>query len=344
MASNKALSTHEQRQEMAKAEAAGLEYIGPCPSHLRETWIDIPLPNNQTNRTKVVWPSPSGKPPLRYPLVIYFHGGGFSVGSPDSVLAPARGFATLLSCVVACPTLNQLPEQLFPAPVQIAWEVCAWLSDVENLNDGVLKDAGTSIDPRRGLVVGGLSSGGAAAAVIGSIAGAASAGIEEFSGLTALKNPITGIFSGIPFLVTEAMLPAQYRDIFKSREEPLENKAANDAMRQDLESRLAVHSPWFSPINLDLSDSRITQKHPPRFFIYGGQLDQFRDDSIIYRKWLSQLTGVEARVSILNGEGHMAWLSLPWPACHSRQIKEVALDGMAWLLNLEWDRRQDLPI
>ncbi|KAF2971830.1 hypothetical protein GQX73_g1734 [Xylaria multiplex] len=339
-------SVKDQRQSTATAEAAGLEYIGPCPPHLDEEWVDIPLPDGQTNRTKVVWPRPSGEAPLECPLIIYFHGGGLSVCSPDMVLAPARGFATLFSCVVACPTINQLPEQPFPKPVQIAWEVCAWLSDVKNLNDGVLKKAGTIIDPGRGFVVGGLSSGAAAAAVIGTIPGSASVGVKEFIGLTPLQNPISGIFTGIPFLVTEAMLPEQYRDIFKSREETAENKAASAAMRQDLEPYLGVHSPWFSPINLKLSDPKTIPGHPPKVFVYGGELDQFRDDSVVYGKWLSQLEGVEVRTSMIEGGTHYtAWVSPPWPTCHTRKVKEVTLDGMAWLLNLEWDRtREDLPI
>ncbi|KAI0467523.1 alpha/beta-hydrolase [Xylaria cf. heliscus] len=337
---SKPMSVEEQRVAMAQAEAAGLEQLGPCPSHLGEAWIDIPLPDGQTNRTRVVWPRKSAP----CPLVIYFHGGGLSVCSPDLVLAPARGFASLFSCVVACPTLNQLPEQPFPAPVRIAWEVTAWLSDVGNLNDGVLKDAGVSVDPGRGFVVGGLSSGGAASAVIACIPDAISAGVEDFAGLTPLKSHITGIFSGIPFMVTEAMLPAQYRDIFKSRDEDIENKDANKAMRLDLESRLGVHSPWFSPINLNLSDLKFIRGHPPKVFTYGGQLDQFRDDSVIYAKWLSQLEGVQVRSSVLEGQGHMGWTSPPWPACHSRELKEATLDGMGWLLNLEWDRNQDLPM
>lgn len=342
MASDKPLSVHEQRQEMAKAEAAGLDYIGPCPSHLDEAWIDIPLPDKQMNRTKVVWPRPSGKLPLHCPLVIYFHGGGLIVGSPDLVLAPARGFTALLSCVVACPTINQLAEQPFPAPIRIAWEVCAWLSDVGNLNDGVLKDSGVSVDLGRGFVVGGLSCGGSAAAVIGSISGAAPAGVVDFAGLTALQHPITGIFSGIPFLVTEGMLPAQYRDDFTSRDTAAEDKAA---MRRDLENRLAVHSPWFSPINLDLSDPKTILGHPPKVFIYGGEIDQFRDDAVIYGKWLSDFVGVQVRASVLEGEDHTGWISPPWPVCHSRKIKEVTLDGMAWLLNIQWDRsNENLPI
>lgn len=346
MASNKTpLSLHEQRESMAKAEAAGLEYIGTCPSHLGEAWVEVPLPDGQTNRTKVVWPRlPKGQP-QHCPLIVYFHGGGYSVGSPDQVLAPARGFAALFSCVVACPTLNQLPEQPFPAPVRNAWEVCAWLSNATNLNNGVLRGAGANVDTDCGFIVGGLSSGGATAAVIGSIPGAASAGIEEFAGLAALQSPITGIFSGIPFLVTESMIPAKYRDILKSREEAAVENPANDTMRRDLESRLAVHSPWFSPINLDLSEPKAIQGHPSRVFVYGGEFDQFRDDSIIYGKWLSQLEGVEVRASVLEGENHSAWVSPPWPASHTRKIKEATLGGMAWLLNLEWDGTQkDMPI
>lgn len=256
----------------------------------------------------------------------YFHGGGLSVGSPDLVLAPARAFASDMSCVVACPSLNQLPEYPFPEPVRIAWEVCAWLSDAENLND-VLD--GTIVDPVQGFVVGGLSSGGAAAAVIASISSLLSnpeSNVSEFSGLTPLQAPITGIFSGIPFLATEDMLPAEYQDMFKSRENEDE---ASSAMRLDLESRLAVHSPWFSPLNFDV----VTQKHhPPKVFVYGGERDQFRDDSLIYAKWLEQLK-VEVRTTVLEGEGHMAWLSLPWPACHGDRMKKTTMDGMAWLLN-----------
>ncbi|KAI0412242.1 alpha/beta-hydrolase [Xylaria grammica] len=308
----------QQREGMAAAIAGGLEQLGPCPPHLGEAWIDVPLPGNQTNRTKVVWPKSSGASPLNCPLIIYFHGGGYSVCNPDLLLAPARGFAELFSCVVACPSLNQLPEHPFPAPVRMAWETCAWLSDAGNLNDGVLKDAGASVDLGRGFVVGGLSSGAATATVIAAIPGSVSV---EFAGLTPLQSPITGTFAGIPYVVSEAMLPAKYRDIFKSRDETEANGVASAAMRQDLEAHLDV-------------------------FVYGAELDFFRDDSVVYAKWLSELEGVEVRASVVKGGDHSTcWASPPWPACHSREIKELTLDGMAWLLNLEWDRnRTELPI
>ncbi|KAJ5172482.1 alpha/beta-hydrolase [Penicillium capsulatum] len=337
-------SVLEQRQLMAECEAEGLELLGPCPPHLGETWIDIPLPNNQINRTKLVWPRSSGGLPIQCPLVTYFHGGGYSVASPDLLLSPARGFATVLSCVVACPQNNQLPEQPFPASIRNAWEVCAWLSDAKNLNDGVLKDESASVDLDGGFIVGGLSSGGSVAAVVGSIPVAMKAGIPEFAGLTALQSPVTGLFVGISFLVTEAMLPAEYREIFTSRDEPRENKELTDALRRDLEGMLDVHSPWFSPLNLNVSDLKTTQDHPPKVVVYGGDRDQFRDDSVIYGKWLSQFANVQVRASILKDNDHTGWVSPPWPASHTRAIKDFTLDGMAWLLDLEWDRsREDLP-
>ncbi|KAI0203598.1 alpha/beta-hydrolase [Astrocystis sublimbata] len=341
------LSADQQRQFMIQAEATGLEDIGPCPPHLGEAWVEIPLPDGQVNKTKIVWPrSPSSASAPR-PLVVFYHGGGYSVGTPNQndtkLVAPARGLATVFSCVVACPSLNQLSEQVpFPGPVKMAWEVCAWLSDASNLNNGVLNGAGASVDPALGFTVSGLSSGAAAAAVIGSIPDAIAAGVEEFQGLTPLHHAITGVFSGIPFMVTEGMLPAQYRELLKSRDEIIENKEANAAMRRDLESRLAPKSPWFSPINLDLSKF-VTRHHPRKVFIYAGEIDQFRDDALIYKTWLEQLEGVEVKHSVLEGVGHFAWSTLLWPACREHRLKEVLLDGFAWLLNQEWDRSQDLP-
>ncbi|KAE8140272.1 hypothetical protein BDV38DRAFT_280268 [Aspergillus pseudotamarii] len=111
--------------------------------------------------------------------------------------------------------------------------------------------------------------------------------IEDFSGLTHLLNSITGVFSGIPFSVKEARLPAQYRDISKSTDEPVENKAQSDAMRLYLKGHPPAVAPWISLINRHLSDSKITRSHPTKGFIYGGELDQFGDNAIISAHWLS---------------------------------------------------------
>ncbi|CAH0054970.1 unnamed protein product [Clonostachys solani] len=341
------ISVEERREQMALAEADGVQYIGRCPDDLDEKWIDVPLPDGQTNRTKVVWPKSSAANPLRCPLIVYIHGGGFITGTPDLVLAPARGFASMFSAVVACPSLNQLPEQPFPAPIKIAWEVCSWLSDANNLNNGVLRQDGTTVDLDRGFIVGGLSAGGTASAVIGGIFGSTAAKLSTFSNLTSLQHPITGIFCNLPMLVTDAMVPKHYEQDFKSRIENADPDGFNITQIRELEKLIGdfVHTPWFSPINLDTSDPSSTQNHPKKVFIYCGGLDPFRDDAIVYHKWLSALPGVESRLSVLENSNHVAWATPAYPAYHTREVKEVALDGMSWLLGKKWDSSgKDLPI
>ncbi|KAJ4020326.1 hypothetical protein NW761_015113 [Fusarium oxysporum] len=326
----------DQRSYMRQFEDAGLEFIGPCPTHLNEATLDIPLSNGRMNRIKVVWPKSKGST-CQCPLIIYFHGGGYVCCSPDQVLAPARGFAQVFNAVVVCPSLNQLPEQRFPAPIKIGWEVCAWLSNTENLNDGLLKHGGVVVDLTRGFVIGGLSAGGSAAAVLAALSAAVSTKDPKYEELPPLRHPFTGAFVGLPFLITEAMLPERFSGQLRSRRDP--------ERTEHIESLIGdyVHTPWFSPVNIGMPTKDIALHHPPKVFVYCTSLDVFRDDAIIYYKWLSGIQGVEARLVEVPNEDHTAWVSPPWPASHTRMIKEMTLSGMAWLLDVEWDQEQDLP-
>ncbi|KAK2770044.1 alpha beta hydrolase fold-3 domain protein [Colletotrichum kahawae] len=147
-------------------------------------------------------------------------------------------------------------------------------------------------------------------------------------------------------LATETMLPPRFRDMFRSREDNGDGTGQTSTMVRELEELLgtAVNTPWFSPIHLDSSNPEVVRNHPPKVFTYYTTLDPFRDDCLIYNKWLSELPGVESRTSVVENESHTAWVSLPRPECHSRKIKEVTLDGISWLLGVDWDReRSDLP-
>lgn len=328
----------QQRDYMREAERSGLDYIGPCPAHLAEAWIEIPLPDGRTNRTRVVWPRSSHAPGSKNcPLIVYMHGGGYYTCSPDLVLAPARGFAQVLGAVVACPTLDQLPGQPFPAPIQAAWDVCAWLSDAANLNDGLLKHEEIAVDLSRGFVVGGVSSGGTAAAIISALYAAASAGVPGYAQPNPIKEPFTGAFVGLPFLVTEQMLPEEYKGQLLSRRDA-ERTAYLEALIGTY-----LHTPWFSPLNFGEGTEKLAGTHPPKIFTYSTSLDVFRDDAAIYNKWLARLPGTQRRLVEVPDEDHVAWVSPTWPASHTRKIKEITLDGMGWLLGREWDRTQELP-
>ncbi|KAF6810103.1 alpha beta hydrolase fold-3 domain protein [Colletotrichum sojae] len=147
-------------------------------------------------------------------------------------------------------------------------------------------------------------------------------------------------------MVTEATVPPRYAHLFRSRQKNADPEGRITAMTRELEELIGetASTPWLSPINLALSTAEIARGHPPKVYSYAGGLDPFRDDCVIYNDWLSGLPGVKSRMRLLEDENHTGWVTLPIPACHSRTIKEATLDGMAWLLGVEWDKeRTELP-
>lgn len=102
--------------------------------------------------------SPVGKPPRQgWPLVIWFHGGGFAGGNIDS----DNDFCALacrdVECVVANVDYRLAPENPFPAAVEDVAEVLRWASTDEAASEW-------KIDRSR-VAIAGASAGGNLAAV-----------------------------------------------------------------------------------------------------------------------------------------------------------------------------------
>jgi acetyl esterase len=96
--------------------------------------------------------------PLRAALV-YFHGGGWVLGSLESADASCRAIANRSRCVVISIDYRLAPETKFPGAVEDAYAAVVWVAD----NAAELR-----IDPER-IAVGGASAGGnlaAAAALV----------------------------------------------------------------------------------------------------------------------------------------------------------------------------------
>lgn len=96
--------------------------------------------------------APSAEP---LPVLVYFHGGGFTIGNIATHDSLCRQLAHQAHCAVVSVDYRLAPEHRFPAAVEDAWDVVRWLAH-----------AGTSkqLDPRR-IAVGGDSAGGTLAAV-----------------------------------------------------------------------------------------------------------------------------------------------------------------------------------
>jgi acetyl esterase len=94
-----------------------------------------------------------GHEPL--PVLVYFHGGGFTIGGIETHDALCRQLAHHAHCAVLSVDYRLAPESKFPTAVDDSWEVVQWIAA-----QGVTRQIDT-----RHIAVGGDSAGGTLAAV-----------------------------------------------------------------------------------------------------------------------------------------------------------------------------------
>jgi acetyl esterase len=103
-------------------------------------------------RARIYCPGPD----TNVPMLVYFHGGGWVVGSLDSHDGVARFLCRFASCIVISVAYRLAPEHMFPAALEDAWLSTNW---------AVRRAVDAGWDANR-LAVGGDSSGGNLAAVV----------------------------------------------------------------------------------------------------------------------------------------------------------------------------------
>ena len=125
--------------------------IAPAPLH--EVFdFDLPLPRRSLRvRQYAPWPHHWSEP---RPTLLYFHGGGFTIGSLDTHDRVCRALALAGDCLVFSVEYRLAPEHKFPAAADDAFDALDWLR----------RESGSlGVDPDR-LAVGGDSAGGTLAA------------------------------------------------------------------------------------------------------------------------------------------------------------------------------------
>lgn len=98
--------------------------------------------------------TPAGEGPL--PVLLYFHGGGWVIGSPDTVHSTCALLANRAGAVVVSVDYRMAPEHKFPAAAEDCYAATAWVAENARSFGG---------DPQR-IAVSGDSAGGNLAAVV----------------------------------------------------------------------------------------------------------------------------------------------------------------------------------
>jgi len=140
--------TWEQTPSQVRAGfAATRELIGPGPAVASVRDIAIPGQAGPIPARVYTPPDPSAG------IVVYFHGGGWVIGSVDDWDAVCRALAVASGCRLVSVDYRLAPEHRFPAAAEDAYDALTWVAGASQL---------TSAGP---LIVAGDSAGGNLAAV-----------------------------------------------------------------------------------------------------------------------------------------------------------------------------------
>lgn len=150
-------------QQAKAAYAAGAGVLEPDPQKMaRDDSLIIPTRDGAQLPAKL-W---AQHPKPEMPVLLYFHGGGFTVGSPQTHEALCKHLAHLAQCAVLSLDYRLAPEHTFPTAHLDAFDALQWL---------VQNDRELGLDPTR-IAIGGDSAGGTLTAA--TAIAARNAGIE----------------------------------------------------------------------------------------------------------------------------------------------------------------------
>ena len=126
----------------------------PEPKMARVEDLQIPMRDSQLVKARLFAPVVKGQgAPL--PCLVYFHGGGFTIGSIQTHNVLCRELARMGHCAVISVDYRLAPEHRFPVATNDAWDAVQWVANSSS-KLGLRANA---------LAVGGDSAGGTLAAV-----------------------------------------------------------------------------------------------------------------------------------------------------------------------------------
>ncbi|KAJ5389284.1 uncharacterized protein N7496_000352 [Penicillium cataractarum] len=285
---------------------------GPHPD-VSEHDIEIPIRDGSTIPTRVYYPAEKVDTKVSLPLLIFFHGGGFCIGSRYDDFQSNRAIALRNSVVVVSPEYRLAPEHPFPTAVHDGLDPLQWVA----ANAHTIH---SSASPSAGLIVGGTSSGGNIASAV-----------VYLNRDQDFPVNVTGQFLSVAPLLPAPVVPEEYRQEHLSVEQNKEISIPSSDLVQLFLSAYKpnIHSPLMVPFNHPERHHDI----PSTYFQVCG-LDALRDDSLIYERVLREENSIATRLDFYPGLPHHFWEFYPQLTQHAQRRTEDTVNGIQWLLEL----------
>lgn len=290
---------------------------GPIPPASEIEYIkDITMRDGHVNEIRVHKPPGSATAGFStlIPLVVLIHGGGFCMGNPSTLSLFARAIASLHGATVVNPAYRLAPEFKFPTAPNDIWDTVTWLARPENAQE-------IGADLSLGFFIGGCSAGANLAAVT----------VQQWV-TQGLSPPVTGMWLGIPVVLSEDTVPADLKHLWFSRSQHADALILNKAAIDDIAElyQYDVTSTSFTPFTVKDPHRNM----PPTYIQVNGQ-DPLRDDGLIYERVLRE-NGVMTRMDVYPGLPHGFAESYP-DLNVSKRNRVDTMKGFGWLFHVEHD-------
>ncbi|KAJ3521157.1 hypothetical protein NM208_g13422 [Fusarium decemcellulare] len=280
------------------------------PLHeLVERNIEIPVRDSSSILAYVYAPSKEATDAL--PIFLFFHGGGFCIGSRHDDLESNRIIASKTGIIVVSLEYRLAPEHPFPQAIHDGFDALHWIAN----NPSRVHPAAS---PSSGLIVGGTSAGG-------SIANA----VVYLNRDLGSPVTVTGQLLSVAPLLPPPVVPRKYQDDYISHKQNKDVAIPSEELTQLF---LAAYkpdksSPLAAPAIHPLGHAGI----PPTYLQACG-LDRLRDESLIYQRILEHENGIATRLDLYPGLPHHFWEFFPQLTKQVEKRTNDTVEGIQWLL------------
>lgn len=271
--------------------------------------VSFPARDGYNLRAQIFRPA-EAYPNTRLPVIVLYHGGGYTIGQPIHCTPLARAIISAFSVVVVAPQYRLAPEYPFPFGINDAWDGLQYVA-----KHATGPEIGAT--PDSGFVVGGFSTGASMSSVLCHLA-------RDYD----LSPPLTGVYIACGSNCPPAAVPGRFRHRYLSRTQVECNSDLSlNAQLLNLfmnSVKPDILSPLFSSFLWPSGHSNL----PPVYFQIAGR-EYSRDEALIYADVLREAS-VDVKADIYKGVPHCWWVLFPHLHATSRWRRDT-VEGMRWL-------------